>query len=333
MSSKAGRTAKPVIVQPVIDPALDQAKLDGAMVAMREESAEQREQETIQLAQACQAVGGALMARLHKNFSHAAEVSMFLQVRDLPLATIRRIPIQITSAVADKNEALPQGSAAKLSATAENLDDFCRLVFGRSYNVMSEEAQNFNLLGEQAYESAARLKLSRNSLRVTRALPPEKLEIVRTAIGSGNTKAEVLAVIEDLAEKVQQAEAATAEAKAELKAAEEVAAGKSKTIDKLQRDLKRIEKLPPDQQLAGLKKEATEVADEAEAAILGNLRQALVVLSNHGEERGLHDVFMAGLVGQVQAQLNNLRKEFNLPDVSAAQDQKLLAEMEQWDRQ
>lgn len=332
MSSKAGRTAKPVLVQPVIDPALDQAKLDGAMVAMREESAEQREQETIQLAQACQAVGGALMARLHKNFSHAAEVSMFLQVRDLPLAVIRRIPIQKIHATAGNNASSTEGDGEKIHATAGNLDEFCRLVFDRSYNAMLEEAQNLSALGDQAYESAARLKLSRNSLRVTRALPPEKLEIVRTAIGNGNTKAEVLSVIEDLAEKVQQAEAATAEAKAELKAAEEVAAGKSKTIDKLQRDLKRIEKLPPDQQLANLKKEATAMADDAEGAILGSLRQALVTVSNHGEERGLHDVFLAGLVGQVQAQLNALRKEFNLPDVSTAQEQKLLAEMEQWDK-
>lgn len=332
MSSKAGRTAKPVIVQPVIDPALDQAKLDGAIVAMREESIEQREQEAMQLAQACQAVGGALMARLHKNFSHAAEVTMFLRVRDLPLALLRRIPIPEFADASANFVATPKDGVEKIADTSANLDDFCRRVFGRSATTMREEAQNFHVLGEQSYEAAARLGISKGTLRVTRALPPEKLEIVRTAIGNGNTKAEVLSVIEDLAEKVQQAEAETAEAKAELKASEEVAAAKSKTIDKLQRDLKRIEKLPPDQQLANLKKEATAMADDAEAAILGSLRQALVTVSNHGEERGLHDVFLAGLVGQVQAQLNALRKEFNLPDVSTAQEQKLLAEMEQWDK-
>ena len=42
---------------------------------------------------------------------------------------------------------------------------------------------------------------------------------------------------------------------------------------------------------------------------------------------------MSGLVGQVQAQLNALRQEFNLPDVSNAADQKLAAEMAEWDKE
>lgn len=52
--------------------------------------------------------------------------------------------------------------------------------------------------------------------------------------------------------------------------------------------------------------------------MLGGLRQALIALNNSGEERGQHGVFMAGLLGQVQAQINALREEFNLPDVSGA---------------
>ena len=39
------------------------------------------------------------------------------------------------------------------------------------------------------------------------------------------------------------------------------------------------------------------------------------------------------LVGQVQAQLNALRQEFNLPDVSNAADQKLAADMAEWDKE
>jgi len=312
VSSKAGGVAKPVIVQPVIDPALDQAKLEGAMVAMRD----QAQEDASTVFRVGQQVGALQATRMWRNVFRAAELKMFAEMRSLPVETIRNIPVEV------------DGSLRR----AERVAEFCEMVFGRSYSKLAEEAQNLDALGDEVYDLATGLGLNRSALRAARALPPEKLEIVRTAIGNGNTKAEVLSVIEDLAEKVQQAEAETAEARAELKAAEEVAASKSKTIDKLQRDLKRIEKLPPDQQLAGLKKEATEVADEAEAAILGDLRQALLVLSNHGEERGQNDVFMAGLVGQVQAQLNALRKEFNLPDVSAAQDQKLLAEMEQWDK-
>ena len=312
----AGRKTTPAATsrEVPINEALVRADFDTVAVL----GAQEREREDAQLAQAAQAVGGALMARLHKNFSHAAEVGMFMQVRDLPLAVLRRIPIPKTPDASGSFGGVPQGEAGKTPDTSGNLDDFCRRVFGRSYNTMLEEAQNFHTLGEAAYETSARLGLSKSSLRVTRALPPEKLEVVRAAIGNGSTKAEVLSVIEDLAEKVEQAEAATAEARAELKASEEVLATKSKTIDKLHRDLKRIEKLPPDEQLAGLKKEATAIAAEAEGFVLGGLRQALIALANHGDERGAHGVFMAGLVGQVQAQLAALREEFNLPDVSEA---------------
>ena len=59
------------------------------------------------------------------------------------------------------------------------------------------------------------------------------------------------------------------------------------------------------------------------------LRQALVALSG-APGGGDKSVFMAGLVGQIQADLNALREEFNLPDVSNAADAQLAAEVAQW---
>lgn len=101
----------------------------------------------------------------------------------------------------------------------------------------------------------------------------------------------------------------------------------------LHEEARLVKRLPADAALAKLKKEAASIAADAEGAILGGLRQALIALNNHGEERGLHNVYMSGLVGQVQAQLNALRQEFNLPDVSNAADQKLAAEMAEWDKE
>ena len=101
----------------------------------------------------------------------------------------------------------------------------------------------------------------------------------------------------------------------------------------LHEEARLVKRLPPNEALAKLKKEAASIADDAEGAIMGGLRQALIALNNHGEERGLHNVYMAGLVGQVQAQLNALRQEFNLPDVSNAADQKLAADMAEWDKE
>lgn len=307
------RGRKPLALQVPAEPAFDDEKIDSATHAMREQAVAQREQEDIQLAQAAQAVGGALMARLHKSFSHAAEVNMFNQVRDLPLAVLRRIPLPEIAATAASFGSPTEGDAEKTAATAANLDDFCRRVFGRTATVLREEAQNLHILGDQAYEVAAQLRIGRNALRLTRALPPEKLEVVRTAIAGGSTRAEVLSVIEDLAEKVQQAEAAVAESRAEHEATQALADKKQARIDQLERAQERIAKLPPDEELARLQQEATTHLLAAQGAIRGQLRAALIALQNHQED---NSTFMAGMVGQLMADLTLLRDEFNLPSLA-----------------
>lgn len=97
-------------------------------------------------------------------------------------------------------------------------------------------------------------------------------------------------------EKVQQAEAAATEAKAELKASEEVLATKNKTIDRLQRSLKRMEQLLADEQLAGIKKEAIDLQSETIGLVRGGLRQALIKLERRARRRqqsGLHGAWWA----------------------------------------
>lgn len=130
---------------------------------------------------------------------------------------------------------------------------------------------------------------------------------------------------------VRELRAALRESREEKGAVEKVLADKNTAMDKLRAQVKRIEKLPPDEQRQGLMKEATAIAHDALGAIRGGVRAALAALSvENGEEaRGL-DVFMAGLVGQLQAEINTLREEFNLPDVSTAADAALAADVAQW---
>ena len=111
--------------------------------------------------------------------------------------------------------------------------------------------------------------------------------------------------------------AAVREAKAEAAAKDQLLEDKNKRIDKLHAAQQRIQSAPPDEVLADLKREATAMATEAEGMVLGRLRHALIALNNHGDERGQQAVFMAGLLGQVQRQLNALREEFGLPDAGA----------------
>jgi hypothetical protein len=89
--------------------------------------------------------------------------------------------------------------------------------------------------------------------------------------------------------------------------------------EELHEEARRIKRQKPDEALAALKKDATEAGAGAEGAIVGLLRQALIALNGHDPEPGAQKVFMAGLVGQVQAQVTALRVEFDLPDISTAE--------------
>ena len=284
------RQKNAIELQDVSDSSINQPAVASAMDAMRA----QAQEDQLELLELASDVGAIRALDLTRALVAAATVRLFDKVRESK--KIKDLPIR-----------QPDGTVA----TATTVDEFCRLAFGKPRTAMIEASEALDALGEQAYEAASRLGLNRSSLRAARALPAEKLEIVRAAIAGGSTKAEVLSVIEDLAEKVEQAEAAAGEAKAELKASEEVLATKNKTIDRLQRDLKRIEQLPPDEQLAGIKKEAIDLQSETIGLVRGGLRQALIKL-NDAPDDASKDAFMAGLVGAVYVELDALRDEFGL---------------------
>lgn len=129
---------------------------------------------------------------------------------------------------------------------------------------------------------------------------------------------------------VKELRAALKEAKAERKASQELMDNKNSKIDKLERAQKRIQAAPPNEVLADLQKEATAIMNDALGAVRGGMRQALIALKSHGTDD--NSLFMAGLVGQLQADLSALREEFNLPDVSNAADAQLAAEIAEWDK-
>lgn len=119
------------------------------------------------------------------------------------------------------------------------------------------------------------------------------------------------------------------ESRAEKDAVDKALSDKDASMNKLRAQLKRIEKLPPDEDLANLQKEATAIMNDALGAVRGGMRQALIALNDHPGEND-HSLFMAGLVGQITADLVALREEFNLPDVSSVADAQLAAEVAEW---
>lgn len=284
------RPPKNIEVQDVNDESINQFAVASAMDVMRD----QAQEDQADLFDLATSIGAIQAMSLVNSFTSAAQVQLFRRIRDSN--KIKDLPIRSSS-----------GELTRFTS----MRAACPVIFGRTYESLLEAETRLSTFGDNAYETAARLGLNRNALRAARALPPEKLEVVRLAIEGGSTKAEVLSVIEDLAEKAQLAEAAAGEAKAELKASEEVLATKNKTIDRLQRDLKRIEKLPPDEQLAGIKKEAIDLQSETIGLVRGGLRQALIKL-NDAPDDASKVAFMAALVGAVYVELDTLREEFGL---------------------
>lgn len=81
---------------------------------------------------------------------------------------------------------------------------------------------------------------------------------------------------------------------------------------------------PPDVEGEEIRQEAGAFAFEAEAVLRGKLRAAFQSLAEHTEKHGhLHDDFMAGLLGQLELSVAQLRDEFDVkaaPDGQAAPD-------------
>jgi hypothetical protein len=117
---------------------------------------------------------------------------------------------------------------------------------------------------------------------------------------------------------VKELRAKLRELKNELKATEEISAEKTQRIERLQREVKLIAAAAPDKVLADLQTESTRIGNDLRGGIVGQLRQALVALHEHGDSHGTRPtVFMSGLVGQLLADLVALRDEFDLPAIDA----------------
>lgn len=249
-----------------------------------------------------QQVGAIQMARVQSSFLRAAEIRLFAQLRESK--EFKHLPLL-----------QPDGSLR----AAETIAEFSSVVFGASYSRLAEDQQNLEALGDEAYDAANRLGLNRNALRAVRALPPAQVEQVQKAIAGGCAKAEVLSVIEDLAERASKAEEALADMQADREAADHVSAEKTKRIDQLKSEVRRFNKLPQDKQLKALQEKAVSFMRGLSADIRGGLRQAVIEINSHGDVRGQHEAFVGGLVAELADALEELRQEFRLPHVAAAQ--------------
>nr|DAS90615.1 MAG TPA: hypothetical protein [Caudoviricetes sp.] len=202
----------------------------------------------------------------------------------------------------------------------ESLQEFCFVKLGKSYQRFQELAANRNLIGQQAFEQAERIGLRQVDYKAIRALPAPEQELVRRAVEESASRDEVLGLLQELAARSAQKEQ---ELRAQVRQEQQERAATEQRLSVVRQQKEQAEEkaaliatLPPDEKLQQLRQEAAALAAQAEGLVLGSLRQALLALEAHAGSDG-SDVgsaaFMAGLLDQVQAQLDALRAEFDLP--------------------
>jgi len=85
--------------------------------------------------------------------------------------------------------------------------------------------------------------------------------------------------------------------------------------DELNEEINKFKRLKPDETRAKRHKDAADALSATLGQVKGNFRAALLALHVDGGEQGANAILMAGMVGQVQAELLALRDEFSLRDI------------------
>ena len=200
-------------------------------------------------------------------------------------------------------------------------EGFCRAV-GVSVAKADEDIANFNAFGEEALKSMQMVGIGYRDLRQFRRLPTDQKTELIEAAKAGDT-ATLLELAEDLIVKHAKAKS---DADLELAARDQRIARHLAKIKEYEDKEDRWAALPVHAQVA-------EATAEALGLVQGRLRQGFLALQAAHTERAdgsTAELTLAGHLAQLQKLLNDMRDEFNLPDVSNARDAKVIADAAIW---
>lgn len=199
-------------------------------------------------------------------------------------------------------------------------EEFCQIL-GRSVDQVDEDIRNLRQFGEVALDSMSRMGIGYREMRQYRRLPEDQQSALIEVAKTGDKEAFVELAEEIIARHAKEKEQLTQrldETNADYEAQSEVMAKKTTELDKTKQELektrKRIQSLPASEVVSELRQEVAAVAYEAEATILGSLREGFTKLAEHsisgGEDQRL---FKAALIRQLETILAEVRSEFHLP--------------------
>ncbi|MGH8384494.1 MAG: hypothetical protein ACRESJ_03230 [Pseudomonas sp.] len=200
-------------------------------------------------------------------------------------------------------------------------EEFCSLL-GTSAPKVNEDINNLRQFGEDALDSMSRMGIGYREMRQYRRLPDDEKSALIEIAKTGDKDAFIDLAEEIISKHAKEKEELTQrldETNADYEAQSEVMAKKTTELDKTKQELektrKRIQSMPADEAAKELRQEVAAVAYEAEANILGSLREGFTKLEAHAAESGDdHRAFKAAVIHQLEVTLAAVRSEFHLPE-------------------
>lgn len=248
-----------------------------------------------------QLLGQAQMAGAFEDFSRTVRTSKLAFVKENKL--YRNL----------KDAKNPHG-AEKLSGTWE---EFCGLL-GRSVDQVDRDIANLTAFGEEALESMSRMGIGYRELRQFRRLPEDQKSALIEVAKEGDKTALLELAEEMIAKHAREKEAL----KTDLEISRQMLAEKKEELGTMRNEkeelkarlVRRTTTETPDEEGVALETEVTGFKSGVLSAFF-DLKSGFNALTEHTERTGInHTGMMAGLLDDLQAQFEELRQEFSLPE-------------------
>ena len=195
--------------------------------------------------------------------------------------------------------------------------EFCSLL-GVSDEKANQDIANLTAFGEEALESMSRMGIGYRELRQFRRLPEDQKSALIEVAKEGDKTALLELAEEMIAKHAREKE----ELKTDLEISRQMLAEKKEELGTMRNEkeelksrlVRRSTTETPDEEGVALETEVTGFKSGVLSAFF-DLKSGFNALSEHTERTGInHTGMMAGLLDDLQAQFEELRQEFSLPE-------------------
>lgn len=195
--------------------------------------------------------------------------------------------------------------------------EFCNLL-GYTPEHANESINNLQSFGEEALESMSRMGIGYRELRQFRRLPEDQKSALIEVAKEGDKTALLELAEEMIAKHAREKE----ELKTDLEISRQMLAEKKEELGTMRNEkeelkarlVRRTTTETPDEEGVALETEVTGFKSGVLSAFF-DLKSGFNALTEHSERTGInHTGMMAGLLDDLQAQFEELRQEFSLPE-------------------